>query len=53
MKQPFSRIISWGKAFQTIQNYMTINNYQSMGYTQRQARFMLDMDLGLIELQAG
>lgn len=53
MQRPFSRIIRWGRSFQTIKNYMTINQYEAQGYTRPQARFMLEMDQGLIDLDAG
>lgn len=46
-QRPFSRIVRWGRAFTTILNYMKINEYQSHGYSRKQARFMLEMDLGL------
>jgi REP element-mobilizing transposase RayT len=47
LQRPFTRIISWGKAFTKLKNYMTINHYESQGYTRQQTRFMLEMDLGL------
>jgi REP element-mobilizing transposase RayT len=50
VQRPFTRLIRWGKAYRTLKNYMTINRYESQGYTRRQARFMLEMDLGLIDL---
>lgn len=53
MQRPFTRIIKWGKAYRSIKNYMTINQYESMGYTRRQSQFMLQMDQGLIDLYAG
>jgi len=53
LQRPFSRIIRWGRSFQTIKNYMTINQYESQGYSRGQARFMLEMDQGLIDLDAG
>lgn len=53
LQRPYSRIVSWGKDYRSTKNYMTINNYQSMGYSKQQARFMLAMDQGLIDLEAG
>ncbi len=47
MQRPFSRIVRWGRAFTTIKNYMTINKYQAQGYSRREARFMMEMDIGL------
>lgn len=46
MQRPFSRVVRWGKAFQTLKNYMAINKYQARGYTKKQARFMMELDLG-------
>jgi REP element-mobilizing transposase RayT len=48
LQRPFTRIVSWGKAYTKLKNYMTINHYESEGYTLPQARFMLEMDLGLL-----
>ncbi len=52
-QRPFTRIIKWGAAYQAIKSYMTINRYESFGYTRKQARFMLQMDQGLIDLYTG
>jgi REP element-mobilizing transposase RayT len=49
LQRPFSRIIAWGRSFKTIKNYMTVNQYESSGYSRSQARFMLEMDRYLIE----
>jgi REP element-mobilizing transposase RayT len=48
LQRPFTRLVRWGKAYARLKNYMTINRYESQGYTRVQARFMLEMDLGLI-----
>jgi len=53
VQRPFSRVIRWGKSFQVIKNYMTINQYESEGYTRAHAKFMFEMDQGLIDLNAG
>jgi hypothetical protein len=53
VQRPFSRIIRWGRSFKTIKNYMTLNHYEANGYTKMQARCMLEMDQGLIDLDAG
>lgn len=52
-QRPFSRIVKWGKAYRSLQYYMSLNQYESLGYSRWQARFMLEMDKGLIQLEAG
>jgi REP element-mobilizing transposase RayT len=53
LQRPFTRIVRWGSAYQKLKNYMTINHYESQGYSRPQARFMLEMDLGFIDVQFG
>lgn len=53
MQRPFSRIVRWGRAFKTLQNYMKINHCEAQGYTRKQARFMLEMGWVAMSVAAG
>ena len=39
--RPFSRIISWGKDYQGIKDYIKINSLQAQGFSKQEARLQL------------
>lgn len=41
--RPFSRIVSWGKDFTVLQNYLHLNRLEAVGFSRHESRGILDV----------